>query len=69
MANLRNRVNVRLVNNEKDYLECTSKSNYMSHKIFDQDLVAIRKSKVTLKLNESAYIGMCILELSNILMY
>ena len=69
MANLRNRINVRLVNNEKDYLKCTSESNYMSHKIFDQDLVAIRKSKVTLKLNKSAYIGMCILRLSNILMY
>ena len=36
----------------------------MSHKIFDNDLVAIRKNKVTLTLNKPAYIGMCILELS-----
>ena len=69
MANLRNRNNVRLVNYEKDYLKCTSKPNYMSHKMSDQDLVTIRKSKVTLKLNKSAYIRMCILELSKILMY
>ena len=41
----------------------------MSHKIFDNDLVAIRKIKVTLTLNEPAYIGMCILELSKVLMY
>ena len=41
----------------------------MSRKIFDNDLVAIRKNKVTLTLNKPAYIGMCILELSEILMY
>ena len=35
----------------------------------DNDLVAIRKSKFRLKLNKPAYIGMCILELSKILMY
>ena len=69
MANLRNRNNVRLVNNKKDFLKCTSKPNYMSHKMSDQDLVTIRKSKVTLKLNKFAYIRMCILELSKILMY
>ena len=41
----------------------------MLHKIFDNNLVAIRKSKVSLKLNKPAYIGMCILELSKVLMY
>ena len=41
----------------------------MSHKIFDNNLVAIRKSKLALKLNKPAYIGMCILELSKVLMY
>ena len=33
------------------------------NKIFDNDLVTIRKSKVTLTLNKPAYTGMCILEL------
>ena len=41
----------------------------MSHKIFEINLVAIHKRKVTLKLNKPAYIGMCILELSKVLMY
>ena len=41
----------------------------MSHKIFDHDLAAIHKSKVTLTINKPAYIGMCILELSKVLMY
>ena len=62
MQNVRNRINVRLVNNEKDYLKCTSKPCYMSHKIFDINLVAIRKSKVALKLNKPTYNGMSILE-------
>ena len=46
MENLRNRINVRLVNNKKDYLECTLKQSYMSHKVFDNTLVAIRKNKL-----------------------
>ena len=41
----------------------------MSRKIFDNDLVALRKNKVTLTLNKPAYIGMCTLELSKVLMY
>ena len=64
MENLRKKIDVRLVNNEKDCLKCTSKPSYMSHLKFDNNLVAIRKSKVALKLNKPAYTGMCILELS-----
>ena len=36
---LRHGINVKLVNNEKDYLKCTSKPSYMWHKIFDNNLV------------------------------
>ena len=64
MENLREKIDVRLVNNEKDCLKCTSKPSYMSHLKFDNNLVAIRKSKIALKLNKPAYTGMCILELS-----
>ena len=41
----------------------------MSHKILDNNLVVIRKSKVALKPNKPAYIGMFILKLSKVLMY
>ena len=67
--NLRNRISVQLTNNEKDYLKCTSKPSYMSQKVFANDLSAIRKSKVALKLNKPVCIGMCILELSKVLKY
>ena len=66
---MRNRVEVKLVNNEKHYLKCTSKPSYMSHKIFDNNLVAIQKTKVSLKLKKPEYTGMCILELSKVLIY
>ena len=46
MENMRNRINARLVNNKKDYLECTLKQSCMSHKVFDNTLVAIRKNKI-----------------------
>ena len=69
MDKLRNRTDVRLVSNIKDDLKWTSKPFYMSQKIFDNDLVAIRKSKVTLKLNNLAFVGTCILDLSKELIY
>ena len=40
----------------------------MSHKILDNNIVAIRKSKLALKLNKPAYIGMCIVEFSKVSM-
>ena len=42
---------------------------YVIQKIFDNDLVAIRKIKVTLTLNKPAYVGICILHLRKALMY
>ena len=54
MENVRSRINVKLVNNEKVYLKCISKPSYMSHKVFDNNLVAVRKNEVPLKLNKPA---------------
>ena len=54
MENLTNRIDIRLVSNENDYLKWTTKPSYMSQKLFDNDLIAIRKIKVTLTLNELA---------------
>ena len=66
VENLRSRIDVKLVSNKKNYSKQTSKPSYMSNKIFDNDLVRIRKIKVTLTLNKAAYIGMCVLELSKV---
>ena len=37
IENARNRINMKLVNNKKDYLKRISKPSYMLHKIFDND--------------------------------
>ena len=48
MENLRNGINVKLVNNEKDYLKRLSKPSHTSHQKFDNNLVLIRKTKLAL---------------------
>ena len=45
------------------------KTRLQVKKIFGNDLVTIHKSKVTLTINKPAYIGICILEMSRMLMY
>ena len=69
MENLRKRVDVKLVTNEKKLLKWVSRPTYVSSKIFNEDLVAVHKIKETLTLNRPAYVGMCILDLSKTLMY
>ena len=69
MENIRKRVDVRLVTDEKKLLKYASKPTYVSSKIFNENLVALHKIKETLTLNRPAYIGMCILDLSKTLMY
>ena len=69
MENLRNWIDVKLVHYRKDNLKWTSKPSYMLHKLFDNDLLALRKKKYILTLNKTAYIRMCILELSKVLNY
>ena len=68
MKNVKNRIDVKPVINEKDYLKWTSKPRFMSQKIFDMNLVAILKNKVTLTLNKSTYVRMSILDSSEVLM-
>ena len=69
MENIKKRVDVRLITNEKKLLKMASKPTYVSSKIFNENLVAVHKIKETLTLNRPAYVGMCILDLSKTLMY
>ena len=69
MENIRKRVDVRLVTDEKKLLKMAAKPTYVSSKIFNENLVAVHKIKETLTLNRPAYVGMCILDLSKTLMY
>ena len=48
MENLRKRINVRLVNNEKDFLKYTSRPTHITHKPFGKDYAAIHEVKPVL---------------------
>ena len=69
MENLRKRVDIRLVTEEKKLLKLASRPTFVSCKIFNKNLVAIHKIKEALTLDRPAYVGMCILDLSKTLMY
>ena len=69
MENLQKRINVRLVNNEKDFLKYTSRPTHITHKIFGKNYAAIHEIKPVLTLNKPIYVGFTVLELTKWLMY
>ena len=69
MENLRKRMNVRLVNNEKDFLKYTSRTTYITHKTFGKDYAAIHEIKLVLILNKPIYIACTVLDLRKWKMY
>ena len=69
MENLRKRINVRLVNNARDYKKYVSKPMFVSQKIINKDLVAIHEIKLFLTLDKPIYVGFSIPDLIKLLMY
>ena len=69
MENIRNRVNVKLVNNEEKARKLIAKPNYRSCKIFSENLISVHMKKTSLLMNKPVYLGACILDLSKSLMY
>ena len=57
MEKLRKRINVRLVNNEKDFLKYTSRPTHITHKRFVKNYAAIHEIKPVLILKKPIYIG------------
>ena len=68
IGNLRKR-EVKLVTDEKKLMELASRPTFMTGKFFNANLVAVHTIKETLTLNRPAYVGMCMLDLSETLMY
>ena len=69
MENIRNRVNVKLVNNEEKARKLIAKPNYRSCKIFSENLISVHMKKTSLVMNKPVYLGACILDLSKTIMY
>ena len=69
MENIRNRVNVKLVNSKEKALKLIAKPNYKSCKIFSENLISVHMKKTSLVMNKPVYLGACILDLSKTIMY
>ena len=69
MENIRSKVDIRLVTNEDQARKLISKPNYQHRTYFCENLTAIHMRKTRLLFNKPVYLGMCILDLSKILMY
>ena len=69
MENIRNRVDVKLVNTEEKLRKLIAKPNFRSRKIFSENLVSVHMKKTSLTMNKPVYLGMCILDLSKTIMY
>ena len=68
MENLRKRVNVRLINNAKDYEKYGSKSIFLQE-TFSEKFVAIHETKSDFTLNKTICVGFSILHLSKCFTY
>ena len=69
MENIRNRVDIRLVNNRRKAEKFATKPNFKHLTIFDENLVAVHTKRTKLKFNKPVYCGMTILDLSKTLIY
>ena len=69
MENIRNRVNVKLVDTGEQFKKLAAKPNYESRKIFNENLVSVHMKKTSLTMNKPVYLGMSILDLSKTLMF
>ena len=69
MENIRNRVNIKLVNTGEKFKKLVAKPNYESRIIFNENLVSVHMKKTSLTMNKPVYLGMCILDLSKTLMF
>ena len=69
MENIRNRVDVKLVNTEDKFKKLVAKPNFKSRKIFNENLISVHMKKTSLTMNKPVYLGMCILELSKTIMF
>ena len=69
MENIKKRSNIYLETDPDHFLRQTAKPTFVSCKIFHENLVAVHMKKSFLKLDKPSYVGMCILDLSKVLMY
>ena len=69
MENIRKHRNIKLVNNEEEYLRAVMKPNFKSGMLLGPELMGCEMGKVKVVMNKSVYLGQAMLDLSKIVMY
>jgi hypothetical protein len=69
MENIRNRLNIELVNNPKRLEKLLAKPNFLDRIIYSEKLAALHMQREGILFNKALYIGMAILDLSKETMY
>ena len=64
------RRHIDIVNNDPEHLNrLTAKPTYKSHVEITDDICAVERIKATVMLNKPIYLGLCVLDLSKVLMF
>ena len=69
MENIRKHRNIKLVNNEEEYLKNVMKPNFKSGTLLGPNLMGCEMGKVKVVMNKPVYLGQAILDLSKTIMY
>ena len=69
LEQVRNRVNVRLIADEKKLVKAVSKVSFRHSEIVNEHLVMVRAARTKIKLNKPIAVGFAILELSKLILY
>ena len=69
MENIRKHRNIKLVNNEEEYLRNVMLPNFKSGTLLGPDLMGCEMGKIKVVMNKPVYLGQAILDLSKMIMY
>ena len=69
MENIRCHRDIKLVNNQKDYLKTIMRPNFKSGTLLGPDLMGCEMGKIKVVMNKPVYLGQAILDLSKLIMY
>ena len=69
MENIRKHRNIKLVNDEEEYLKNAMKPNFKSGTSLGPDLMGCEMGKIKVVMNKPVYLGQAILDLSKTIMY
>ena len=69
MENVEKRIDCSLVSDTNKFLKLSAKPTFQEFRIYSEGLVSVKMQKTNIKYNRPMIVGMCILDLSKVLMY